>query len=132
MNYLLDSHVLIWLVTDQSKISDLVIKELDSGKNNVFVSSVSFWEIALKFSSGKLELNGFLPHDLPNFIQSVGFESIALTAETASSYNNLSGLYHKDPFDRMLIWQAIQQNLILVTKDERIKQYSSDGLKSIW
>lgn len=132
MNYLLDTHVLIWLVTDQAKISDLVIKEIDSTKNNVFVSSVSFWEASLKFASGKLELNGFLPQDLPNFIKSVGFELIALSPIDASSYNKLTVSYHKDPFDRMLIWQAIQQNLTLVTKDDRIKQYSSEGLKTIW
>jgi len=132
MNYLLDTHVLIWLVTDQSRISHLVIKELDSRKNNVFVSSVSFWEVSLKFSSGKLELNGFLPQDLPGFIKSVGFEFISLDPNDASSYNKLSVSYHKDPFDKMLIWQAIQQNLVLVTKDDRVKQYSSAGLKTIW
>jgi PIN domain nuclease of toxin-antitoxin system len=132
MNYLLDTHVLIWLVTDQTKISELVIKELDNTKNNIFVSSVSFWEVSLKFASGKLELNNFLPEDLPNFIKSVGFEFISLSPTEASSYNKLTFSYHKDPFDRMLIWQAIQQDLVLVTKDNRITQYSSAGLKTIW
>jgi PIN domain nuclease of toxin-antitoxin system len=132
MNYLLDTHVLIWLVTDQSKISKEVIKELEDNNNRVFVSSISFWEAALKFSSGKLKLNGFLPQDLPGFIKSVGFETIPLSSEVASSFNNLTSLHHKDPFDRMLVWQAIQQKYTLISKDNRIKEYSSMGLKTFW
>jgi PIN domain nuclease of toxin-antitoxin system len=132
MNYLLDTHVVIWSVLDRSKLSQQVITELENSENRVFVSSLSFWEIALKFSSGKLRLNGVLPEKLPELLTEIGFEFISLSPTDASSYNKLTVSYHKDPFDKMLIWQAIQQNLILVTKDDRIKQYSSAGLKTIW
>jgi len=55
-----------------------------------------------------------------------------LSAEIASSFNRLTLLHHKDPFDRMLIWQAIQQKYTLVSKDERIKKYIADGVKVLW
>jgi len=132
MNYLLDTHVVIWSILDRNRLSKQVINELENSENGIFVSSLSFWEISLKFSSGKLKMNGLRPEKLPELVKQIGFEFISLSPTDASSYNTPTAYYHKDPFDRMLIWQAIQQNLTLVTKDERIQQYSSFGLKTLW
>ena len=132
MNFLIDSHVLIWVVTDTTKLSRDVISKLEDNNNTIIVSAISFWEISMKYSFGKLKLNGILPDQLPDLVNEMGFLTIPLSVEVAASYNNLTPAHHKDPFDRMLIWQAIRNNYTLISKDENIKQYSSVGLKSIW
>jgi PIN domain nuclease of toxin-antitoxin system len=57
---------------------------------------------------------------------------ISLSSLQTSTYHNLQGQWHKDPFDRMLIWQAIQQNLVLITNDKNIEHYKAEGLKTLW
>jgi len=132
MNYLLDTHAIIWVLSDRTKISKKVLDVLNDTDNLIYVSSISFWEISLKFSIGKLKINGILPNELPELIIEQGFETIPLTPEESSSYYKLAITNHKDPFDRMLIWQAIKRNLILITKDEAPNQYKTDGLKTLW
>ena len=132
MNYLLDTQALIWAFTEKHKLSALVRQILENTDNSIFASSINFWEISLKFSSGKLELQGFLPEDMPGLSLQSGFELISIITEDAASYHKLIKTNHKDPFDRMLIWQAIQRNLILITKDDELKQYQIAGLKTFW
>jgi len=132
MNYLIDTHILIWAITDISKLSDQVRYKLEDSKNTIIVSSVSFWEISMKYSYGKLQLNNLFPEQLPDLVKDMGFSSIPLNAEIAASYHDLRLQYHKDPFDRMLIWQAIRNNYTLISNDDRIKQYTSVGLKVLW
>jgi PIN domain nuclease of toxin-antitoxin system len=132
MNYLLDTHTFIWAISDRSKLSQTARKTIDDTDNSIFVSSITFWEIALKFSVGKLDINGVLPESLPDLTLKTGFELILLSAEDSASYHMLPITDHKDMFDRMLVWQAIRRNLTFITKDDRISQYSSEGLKILW
>jgi PIN domain nuclease of toxin-antitoxin system len=132
MNYLLDTHTLIWTISDRSKLSQTARRVLDDTDNSIFVSSISFWEIAVKFSIGKLEINGILPEELPELTLKTGFQFISLSPEESASYHMLPITGHKDIFDRMLVWQAIRGNLIFVTKDDRIGQYQNKGLKILW
>jgi PIN domain nuclease of toxin-antitoxin system len=132
MNYLLDTHAFIWALTYKSKLSLLVQQIIENADNNIFVSSITFWEISLKSSIGKLKLEGVLPDALPKLALQTGFQLIELLPNESSSYHNLNLQIHKDPFDRMLIWQAIQRDLILVSKDEHIHQYQSVGLRILW
>jgi PIN domain nuclease of toxin-antitoxin system len=132
MNYLLDTHTLIWTISDRPKLSQTARKALDNTGNSIFVSSISFLEIALKFSIGKLEINGILPEQLPELTLKTGFELISLSPEECASYHMLPITSHKDMFDRMLIWQAIKRNLIFISKDDRIAQYRTEGLKILW
>ncbi len=132
MNYLLDTHTFIWSITEKSRLSPLVRHALENTNNSIFVSSVNLWEISLKFSLGKLKLQGVLPEELPKLTLQTGFQLILLSAEESSTFHRLSITNHKDPFDRMLIWQAIQRNLIFVTKDENMSQYREAGLKTLW
>jgi PIN domain nuclease of toxin-antitoxin system len=132
MNYLLDTHTLIWAIKEREKLSPVVIQTLENADNSIFVSAIAFWEIALKFSVGKLELRNILPDEFPEASLQMGFELISLSPnESASSYK-LILTDHKDPFDRMLIWQAIQRNLIFITKDDRLERYKIAGLKTLW
>ena len=132
MNYLLDTHTLLWSLTDKEKLSDKAFHTIEDPANAIYVSAITFWEISLKFSIGKLNLDGITPAKLPELSLKTGFQHLSLTPEESSTYNYLKTTNHKDPFDRMLIWQAMQQNLIFISKDERLAQYKSEGLKTLW
>jgi PIN domain nuclease of toxin-antitoxin system len=133
MNYLLDTHTLLWAITEKRKLSALVRQTIENTDNTILVSAISFWEITLKFSIKKLDISGFLPEDLPELSIKSGFDLIPLLPAESASYHHLPAYgQHKDPFDRMLIWQAIQQDLILISKDENMNPYKSAGLKLLW
>jgi len=132
MKYLLDTHTMIWAATETSKLSQIVRKILEDPKNQILTSPVSFWEISLKYALGKLELNGILPDDLPAACSDMDFDLLPLSANIASTLHHLKAIYHKDPFDRMLIWQAMCSKTTLISKDSKITLYSTEGLKVIW
>lgn len=132
MSYLLDSHTLIWAIINPGKLSVKVRKLLEGTDNRVLVSSVNFWEISLKHSLGKLELQGIEPQQLPDISSTIGFELISLLPEEATTYHQLEATWHRDPFDRMLIWQAIKNNFTIVSQDKVFSDYKSAGLKVIW
>jgi PIN domain nuclease of toxin-antitoxin system len=131
MNCLLDSHTFIWSIIDKDKLSKLIIQTLENSNNEIFISAISIWEISLKFSLRKMNLDGLTPNELPDLALQLGFKIIPLNAIESSSYHQLILTNHKDPFDRMLIWQAIQQNLTFISKDKSISQYSLAGLKTL-
>jgi PIN domain nuclease of toxin-antitoxin system len=132
VNYLLDTHTLIWVISEKEKLSYRVSQTLSDTDNAFFVSAISFWEIALKFSTGKLGIQGILPEEMPGLSLKAGFQLISLSPDESSSYHKLIITNHKDPFDRILIWQAIQRDFILITKDDDLNQYKSFGLKTLW
>lgn len=132
MSYLLDSHTFLWALLDRKKLSRNVSLILEDATNPVYVSSVSFWEISLKFRLGKLDLSGVAPEELPALAQESGFDFLPLEADDAASYHQLEAEWHRDPFDRMLIRQAIRHSLTLLSKDKTISQYRSVGLKQRW
>lgn len=132
MTYLLDTHKLIWAVTEPHKLSDAVRYILEDADNDIIVSAISFWEIALKHSIQKLTLEGLTPEDFPKAAIDTGFRLLDLDGKTAASYHQLSPTYHRDPFDRMLIWQARQNNFLLISKDLNVAKYASEGLDIIW
>jgi PIN domain nuclease of toxin-antitoxin system len=78
---------------------------------------------------GELEVNGFSPEDLPGICLQIGFDMIDLSADDSSTYHKLRAIYHKDPFDRMLIWQSIRNKYPLISADDMVKQYKSERLK---
>lgn len=132
MSYLLDTHTLIWSILDKSKLSQKVTEAIEDIENTILVSSVSLWEISIKFSLGKLQLSGIKPEELLDVTIKTGYELISISPQDCATSHQLSPTFHRDPFDRMLIWQAIKQDLILVTKDSTIIQYHSAGLKTLW
>ena len=132
MIYLLDTHYMIWSIADSKKLSEKAREVISNPANTIIVSAVSFWEVSLKFSLGKLEINGGLfPEDLPDACLKTGFTIIKLSAHESSTYHKLKAMYHKDPFDRMLIWQSIQNNYSMITADINEKKYVTEGLK-VW
>ena len=132
MRYLLDTHTLIWLITAPEKLSLKARNIFADSNSRIHVSAISFWEVSLKFAIGKLELIGGDAQDLFNECSKLGFKTISLNSEICASFSHLKSVYHRDPFDRMLIWQAISENYTLITKDSTINLYKTEGLKTIW
>jgi len=132
MNLLLDTHVFLWSLFTPDKLSKAVVREIKSPNNDVVVSVVTFWEISLKYALGKLELTGVKPEELPYFAAQMNLEILPITAAEASSFHKLPRLSHKDPFDRIIIWQAIQRKMTLVSKDRYFKAYRKFGLRTFW
>lgn len=130
-SYLLDTHSFLWSLLQPEKLGPQAVAVLENTDNKVFVSSITFWEISLKYSLGKLEL-GCKPDDLLKVTDDMDFEKIVLTPEEAALFYQLPKLIHKDPFDRMLIRQAISRDLVLISKDSQFDNYSQYGLKVIW
>ena len=132
MSYLVDTHILLWCLFSPGRISKKVKDILSESETTKFVSVISIWEIAIKFSLGKLDLKGILPDLLPTIVKNARFEIMDLSTETAASFYKLPKLHNKDPFDRMLAWQAISHDFHLLTKDKDFSDYKDHGLKIIW
>lgn len=131
MTYLLDTHYLIWAITDTRRLSQKVKEIITNPENQIVVSTISFWEISLKNSLGKMQIIGLSPEDLPANCLQMGFDVIPLSAFESSTYHRLKATYHKDPFDRMLIWTAISNDYTFISTDANINLYISEGLKNI-
>jgi len=132
MNYLLDTHTFLWAIFDTQKLSREAKEVILNPQNSIYVSLVTFWEISLKYSLGKLELENISPEELPVFSREAGFETLPLSEEEVSFFHNLTRSSHKDPFDRLIIWQAIHNDLILISKDRRLSAYQESGLRITW
>ena len=115
MRLLLDTHILLWWLTDGSRIPQESREAIRDGKNQVFISSASAWEIAIKRSLGKLRT----PADLKDQLQTARFEVVNVTIDHALAVGDLPA-HHSDPFDRMLVAQAILEGLTMVTQDPKI------------
>ena len=130
---LIDTHAFIWAISDTSKLSNKALDIITNEDNKIFVSVVSFWEIALKTSIKKFSFKGVSVNDLPEYAQNMDFHILEMKAREACTFANLSlKENHKDPFDRMIIWQAITGDMALISKDKMFDQYIIDGLRIIW
>lgn len=132
MKYLLDTHYLIWSIIDPDKIDKKRKKILLDVNSYKYISQISFWEISIKYSLGKLELKGITPEELPEAAIKSGFQILELeTKILASSYKLPKNPNHKDPFDRLIIWECICNDFILLTADDKVKEYKENGLKIV-
>ena len=132
MKYLLDTHTFIWKIADTGKIPAKVFAATENPDNEVFLSSVSLWEIAIKTRRKKLDLGGVSNDEMIDLAERMGIQTLSLTPQEAASYGNLTEDTHFDPFDRMLIWQAISRKMILVSGDSEFESFKPDGLKLLW
>lgn len=130
--YLLDTQVMIWAAVDLKKISDNVKFILENPENDIWVNNLSFWEISLKYSIGKLDLGVHRPENFLQYCNEMNFSILPFSSELASNFHLLTAKHHKDTFDRMLIHTAIQINIPIISNDSDIKLYKSDGLRPMW
>ena len=132
MKYLLDTHSFLWALFDDEKLSEKAEKIIKNVKNQIYVSAITYWEISLKYSIGKIGLKGINPDELPDKAKEIEIETLEIREQDVSTFYKLPILKHKDPFDRLIIWQAINSNLTLISKDKEINNYEQFGLKSLW
>lgn len=132
MNYLLDTHAFLWAVFTPEKLGRKARTAIADTGNAVHLSSVTFWEISLKFGLGKLALDGCTPESLVSVAREMGLTLITPDADEAASFHQLPRAPHRDPFDRLLVWQAVQRQFVLITKDSELPAYSKAGLKVLW
>ena len=118
MNLFLDTHVLLWWLDDNSRLSKQAKNYIADVDNIIFVSAVVIWEIRIKEALGKLEIAA----DFFNIVKQQGFEILSITAQHANKVGDIP-MHHRDPFDRMLIAQAIDESLTIVTHDRAFKAY---------
>ncbi|MBE6348882.1 MAG: type II toxin-antitoxin system VapC family toxin [Spirochaetaceae bacterium] len=133
MKYLLDTHTFILSIMNSSKLSEKVKNIIENPNNEIFVSGITFWEIAIKTQIGKMKFENFNILHLPNIATQYGFSIFTPSAYDYVTYNELPLVEnHKDPFDRMLIHSALKNNLILVSKDQIFSSYEEFGLQLLW
>lgn len=117
MNLLLDSHILLWWLSDDERLTRKA-RRLIQKADRVFVSAATTWELAVKASLGKLRM----PEGLLEVVEEEGFTHLPITPEHAMAVLSLPW-HHRDPFDRMLVAQAMVEGLRLVSADERLLPY---------
>ena len=119
MRLLLDTPIFIWVVSDDAKLSGAAWSLIETA-DAVYVSSASIWEATIKYQLGKLPIES---DRLVETVVSSGFLELSITLRHAAAVRKLP-LLHRDPFDRLLLAQAISEPLILMTADDRLAQYS--------
>jgi PIN domain nuclease of toxin-antitoxin system len=124
---LLDTHVLLWWLEGATKLSRRARKAIQNQGTTVLVSAASAWEIAIKSQAGKLEA-GPLVADFHTELEQEGFAELPISADHAIRAGLLKGP-HKDPFDRMLIAQALAENVPIISNDERFDDYA---VRRLW
>jgi PIN domain nuclease of toxin-antitoxin system len=129
---LLDTNSLLWALVAPEKLSGKMRGVIVDPTNEIHVSTTSFWEISLKFSIGKLEMTGSSPEELVTSARQMGLTISAPTAEESAGFHRLPRAAHKDPFDRMLIWQCLQRQWTLITRDRGLDEYAALGLHTAW
>jgi PIN domain nuclease of toxin-antitoxin system len=122
MNLLLDTHIALWAITDSPKLSAAARALIEAPTTTVWVSAASVWEIAIKRALGKGDMPVSSADALRYFRQS-GFQILAIAAEHTVAVETLPP-HHQDPFDRLLVAQALTEPLRLMTHDAMVALYS--------
>lgn len=125
MRLLLDTHALLWAVSDPDELTERARDVLRDGRNEVLGSAASVWEIAIKRSLGRLTA----PDDLGPVLAAASFDPLPISLEHAILAGSLPP-HHRDPFDRMLIAQAQLGSLTIVTRDARFVRYGVQLLEA--
>ena len=126
MNLLLDTHVFLWLQTEPERLGEH-LHLVEDRRNDLLVSAASSWEIAIKYQLGKLPLPEAPERYVPHRVRAIGAHAIAVEHSHALAVANLPAL-HRDPFDRLLVAQALLLDLTLVTADPAVADYPASTI----
>lgn len=118
MRIIIDTHIFLWAISEPSKLNKKQREEIETAANIIYVSSVSITELMIKASIGKLVVN----FDPIAIAKESGFELLDFSAEDALALKDLP-FHHRDPFDRMLVSQAVNRKYALMTDDGKLSQY---------
>lgn len=129
LKLLLDTHAVLWALAEPEKLSNKVKSALEDTSNPLLVSSISLFEIATKNRIGKLDVPAFLLKDWQFVLSRLGAEILVLDGASALRAGKWL-VEHRDPFDRILAAQAVEHELILVSKDSSFENFQ--GLQLLW
>lgn len=125
MRLLLDTHTFIWFIEGNNKLSNIAKSLIERRENERFLSIASLWEIAIKTSLGRLNLNASIQQLVDNHVYGNAVNLLPISPNCLDQLTNLS-FFHKDPFDRVIIAQAMAENLTIVSKDDFFGSYNVD------
>lgn len=128
MKYLLDTHTLLWFLKGDKKLSDKARQLIDSPRNSKFLSIVSLWEIAVKVSLGKLVLDKSFERLFPEQLHFNRIEILDITVDSLTKLTTLP-FHHRDPFDRLIIAQALVERIPIIGADAAFDAY---GISREW
>ena len=128
LNLLIDTHALLWWAVEDSQLSLTASNAMRNESNEVYVSAATAWEIATKHRLGKLPEADELAIDIQRYMASQNFLELPVTISDAQRAGSLPG-HHRDPFDRMLIAQAMAEDLVLVSNETLFDRY---GVRRLW
>ena len=128
MHLLLDTHALIWWMTENPSLPESVRRLMVDKRNRVVVSAASAWEMATKVRLGRLPASSDITRNFEEYLTQAGFESLAVSAAHGIRAGLLPGP-QRDPFDRMLIAQAQAENLTMVSNEVVFDSY---GIRRAW
>jgi len=127
LNLLLDTHVALWAITDSPKLPKMALELIESSKSSVWISAATVWEIAIKHSLGR----GDMPvssQDALRYFRDSGYGFLPVEPEHATAVEDLPA-HHADPFDRILVAQALVEPMRLITHDAIVARYSNTIIK---
>ena len=130
MNYLLDTHVFLWFIKDDPALNSKAKTLIEEPENSIYFSIASMWEMAIKVSLGKLQM----PSPFNEFVQSQLIENKVTLLDIKTRHTEIVAtmpFHHRDPFDRMLICQAMEHGLMIATVDDIFQSYAISLLKSV-
>jgi PIN domain nuclease of toxin-antitoxin system len=127
MDILLDTHVFIWFIEDNKSLSKNLKKDIENPANSIYVSMASHWEMAIKYSLGKLNFKLKLPKVFDQIIEN-GFNIMSISSIHILKSSELT-FHHRDPFDRLIIAQSIVEDMHIITADDIFEKYK---IKRIW
>lgn len=128
MRLLLDTHAFLWWLAGETALTRRARTAISADGSEVFISAVTAWEIATKFRLGKLPEAAPVAEDISTAVAGEGFSQLALSMAHAQRAGSLAGL-HRDPFDRMLIAQAMLDDLVLVSNERLFDRYA---VRRLW
>ena len=130
MRYLVDTHVLLWSFINPARLSFSISQLLKNKNNVIYYSPINLWEISIKYGLKKINLKGITPEAFYDEVNNSFYICKKINnADLITSYK--LPIYHKDPFDRFLIWEAIKNDFILMSVDKRMDLYKKEGLKVV-
>ncbi|MCL1880151.1 MAG: type II toxin-antitoxin system VapC family toxin [Actinomycetia bacterium] len=130
MRFLVDTNILIWALAKPGKLSSSITHILENEAEDIFYSQMSLWEISIKYGLGKLDLAGHSPEEFLAALDSSFMRCLGLENDVLASSHRLT-IRHKDPFDRMIIWQCLRTGHVLLSADKAMQQYEGLGLKLV-
>ena len=122
MVLLLDTHVLLWALDTPKRLSKAIIDQIEAPENEVYFSAASIWEIAIKSSFGKINFR-YSPEEIAQGARETGFVELPVSSAHAARVASLFP-HHRDPFDRLLVAQALLMPAQLITADSALVPYS--------